>query len=69
MNIMFGGQLRREIVQLLNSAETIRPRSYSTGSDALSDGSREMPNGDFASESDNHKKTFVCCNRLLEFLS
>ena len=68
MNIRFGKRLRREIVQLLNSAETIRPRSYSTSSDALSAGSREMPNGDFASESDNYE-IFVCCNRLFEFLS
>jgi len=68
MNIRFGKQLRREIVQLLNKAEAIHPCSYSTGSDALSAGSREMPNGDFANESDNDQ-TFVYCNCLLEFLS
>ena len=42
----FGEQLRQEIVQLLNKAETLRPRSYSTGSHAVSAGSREMPSTD-----------------------
>ena len=68
MNIKFGAQLRIEIVQLLNKAETIRPRSYSTGSDALSTGSREMPNGTSAHDPEDDVM-IVCCNCLLEFLS
>jgi hypothetical protein len=68
MNIKFGTQLRNEIIQLLNKAETIRPRSYSTGSDAASAGSREMPNGPSANKPERDQ-IFVCCNCLLEFLS
>ena len=60
MNIKFGTQLRSEIVQLLNKAETIRPRSYSTGSDAVSVGSREMPNGASANKPECDS-IIVCC--------
>jgi hypothetical protein len=70
MNRKFEKQLRSEIVQLLNKAETIHSRSYSesTGSDAVFAGSREMPNGDCPNEPE-HDQIFVCCNCLLEFLS
>lgn len=70
MNIAFGKQLRSEIVQLLNNAETICPRSYSTGSDAVSTGSREMPNGANAHEPEQDEifvRCFVCSNFFPDF--
>jgi hypothetical protein len=60
MNIKFGTQLRNEIVQLLNKAETIRPRSYSTGSDAVSAGSGEILNAVYANMPERDH-IFVCC--------
>jgi len=66
MNMKFGTQLRSEIVQLLNRAETIRPHSYSTGSDAVSVGSREMPNGGSANKPECDVIT-VCCMFCLNF--
>ena len=36
MNEAFGGQLRRELVQLIDRPELLRTRAYSTGSQRLS---------------------------------
>lgn len=46
MNITFGGQLRKELVELIHRPELLRKRAQSTGSQRLSSDSTERNNDD-----------------------